>query len=84
MAMNVSRQRATKAGKVHAYYLAHPRAQFIMIFEEFRNPARRNKLLAERGHEPVILPWETPGASETKKRRRRRRKAAAKKPVTVH
>lgn len=67
-------RQASQARKLRAIYSQSP-AQYVMNFQQFQKPSKRNKILAEHGWEKIFTPFDpVPG---------KRRKPKLKQ-VTIH
>jgi hypothetical protein len=65
---SVHRQQAKRAGKMrHAYQQSS--AQYLMRFQDFQKPSKRNRILRELGLETIHLPCDPASQKRTRKRR---------------
>lgn len=67
LAMSARRRQASQAGRMRAIYRQSP-AQFCMTFQQFQKPAKRNKVLADYGLEPIATPFDPVPAKRRKRR----------------
>src|SRR4051794_29672912 len=73
-AVSFHHRQASKARKLRAIY-SHSPAQYVMNFQQFQKPSKRNKILTEHGWDKIFTPFDP----VPEKRRNRKRKQ-----VTTH
>jgi hypothetical protein len=67
-AIGQERQRGNLASRMRKAFSDCP-AQYLMRFQDFQNPKRRNKILQEYGLEPIHLPFDPVPLKRPRKRR---------------